>query len=146
MYRVYLALLAALVVPHLAVAGGYSGLPRAGGEGVPDGVDMPQFASSFLDDVLHSRPSPARRPSLILSAACGRVPCALTSTLAPVLSGRVNCRASGPSDDSRSQQARSVALKNGDARFSYKPSTGIPNGRSSTAASRSTARTATCSR
>jgi hypothetical protein len=143
MYRIHLALLllAALVVPHLAAAGGYSRVylvPAV--KACPTASTCPrEFASSFIFDaiVLHSPATkfmPVGKPSLILEVHGVRDAshALVTGTLTlRVLSGRVSLPGLGtfPDDSPLTQQAPiPVALKNGDARFSYKPSTGVPNG------------------
>jgi hypothetical protein len=133
--------LAVLVVPYIATAGGYnrvylvpaitrcataSTCPRA-------------FDSSFtFDSIVLRTPAtkfmPVGKPSLFLDVHGVRDAshALVTGTLmVRVLSGRVSLPGLGtfPDDSPLTQQAPiRVPLKNGDARFPYKPSTGVPNG------------------
>jgi hypothetical protein len=139
MYRIHLALLAALVVPHLAAAGGYSRVylvPSV--KACPTRSTCPrEFASSFTFDaiVLHSPATkfmPIGKPSLILEVHGVRDAsrALVTGTLTlRVLSGRVSLPGLGtfPDDASVTQQPPiPIPLKNGEARVPYKPS--VPNG------------------
>ena len=136
-----LALLAMLVIPAAARAGGYNRVylvpalkPCATASTCPR-----EFASSFTFDaiVLRSPASkymPSGKASLILDVhgvrdASGAP---LNGTLMlRVLSGRVSIPGIGtfPDNSSLTQQAPiPVTLKNGDGKLPYKPSTGVPNG------------------
>ncbi len=160
MYRIHLALLAALVVPHIAAAGGYSRVylvPAV--RACPTRSTCPrEFDSSFTFDaiVLHSPATkfmPVGKPSLILEVHGVRDAsrALVTGTLTlRVLSGRVSLPGLGtfPDDSSLTQQPPiPVPVRNGAARVPYKPSGVSRTGPSSTAeASRSMTRTGTCSR
>ena len=135
-----LALLAALVIPHIAAAGGYNRVYL-----VPAITPCPTlstcpraFDSSFTFDSIVLR-SPAtqflptgKKPSLILVVHGVRDAshALVTDTLMlRVLAGRVSVPGIGtfPDNSSLTQQAPiPIPLKNGAARFSYKPAT--PNG------------------
>jgi hypothetical protein len=136
-----LALLAALVFPHLAAAGGYNRVylvpaitPCATASTCPR-----EFDSSYtFDSIVLRSPAtkfmPAGKPSLILEVHGVRdASHALVtgSLMVRVLSGRVSLPGLGtfPDNSPLTQQPPiPIPLKNGDGRFPYKPATGVPNG------------------
>jgi len=136
-----LAALAALAVPHVVAAGGYNRVYLVPAiKRCTTASSCPrEFESSFTFDsiVLRSPASkyaPTGKAQLILDVRGVRdASNALVSgnlTLR-VLSGRVSLPGLGtfPDDSPLTQQAPiSVPLKNGGAKFPYKPSVGLPNG------------------
>ena len=136
-----LVVLAVLVIPHAARAGGYNRvyLVPAVKQCTTASTCPREFESSFTFDaiVLHSPASkymPAGKPALILDVHGVRdasgTPVNGVLTLR-VLSGRVSLPGLGtfPDNSSLTQQAPiPVALRNGDGKLPYKPATGAPAG------------------
>jgi hypothetical protein len=136
-----LAVLAALAIPHVVAAGGYNRvyLVPAIKRCTTASTCPREFESSFTFDsiVLRSPASkyqPTGKAQLILDVRGVRdASNALVNgnlTLR-VLSGRVSLPGLGtfPDDSPLTQQAPiTIPLKNGGAKFPYKPSVGIPNG------------------